>query len=54
MDRKWRRSVLDVRVMRGADAASDHQLLEATIKTKLRTIFVTLQEGFTTSSASSF
>lgn len=36
IDRKWRRSMQDVRVRRGADAASDHQLLVATLKTKLR------------------
>ena len=36
IDRKWRRSVLDVRVRRGADAASDHHLLVATMRTKLR------------------
>jgi hypothetical protein len=36
IDRKWRRSVMDVRARRGADAASDHQLLVATVKTKLR------------------
>ncbi|XP_013775841.1 craniofacial development protein 2-like [Limulus polyphemus] len=35
IDRKWRRSLLDVRARRGADAASDHQLLVATLKTKL-------------------
>ena len=33
---KWRRSLLDVRVKRGADAASDHQLLVATLRTKLK------------------
>ncbi|XP_052284462.1 uncharacterized protein LOC127880951 [Dreissena polymorpha] len=36
IDRKWRLSVLDVSAKRGADAATDHQLLEATLKTKLR------------------
>ena len=34
--RKWRRSLLDVRVMRGADAASDHHLVIAAIKIKLK------------------
>ena len=34
--RKWRRSLLDVKVRRGADAASDHHLLLATMKLKLR------------------
>jgi len=34
--RKWRRSLLDVRARRGADVASDHQLLVATFKTKLK------------------
>ncbi|XP_013788604.1 craniofacial development protein 2-like [Limulus polyphemus] len=36
IDRKCRQSLLDVRAGRGADAASDHQLLVATLKTKLR------------------
>lgn len=36
IDRKWRRSVLDVRTRRGADAASDHQLLVATMRAKLK------------------
>ena len=36
VSRKWRRSLLDVRVKRGADAASDHQLLVATLRTKLK------------------
>ena len=34
--RKWRRSLHDVRVKRGADAASDHHLVVATLKTKLK------------------
>ena len=34
--RKWKRSPQDVRAMRGADAASDHQLVLANFKTKLR------------------
>ncbi|XP_061188858.1 uncharacterized protein LOC133197034 [Saccostrea echinata] len=33
---KWRRSLLDVRVKRGADVDSDHHLVTATIKLKLR------------------
>ena len=33
---KWRRSLLDVRVMRQADIGSDHNLLVAKIKLKLR------------------
>ena len=33
---KWRRSLHDVRVLRGADANSDHYLLRGTIKLKLR------------------
>ena len=33
---KWRRSLLDVRVRRGADVGSDHHLLQATVKLKLR------------------
>jgi hypothetical protein len=33
---KWRRSLQDVRVYRGADANSDHYLLIAEVKTKLR------------------
>ncbi len=32
----WRRSLLDVRVKRGADVGSDHQMVEATVKVKLR------------------
>ncbi|XP_068671410.1 craniofacial development protein 2-like [Montipora foliosa] len=34
--RKWRRSLLDVRVKRGADAASDHHLVVADLKVKLK------------------
>lgn len=34
--RKWRRSLHDVRAMRGADAASDHNLVIAVIKVKLK------------------
>ena len=34
--RKWRRSLLDVRVKRGADAGSDHHLLVADLKVKLK------------------
>ena len=34
--RKWRRSLHDVRVKRGADAASDHHLVVAVLKTKLK------------------
>jgi len=34
--RKWRRSLLDVRVKRGADAASDHHLVMADLKVKLK------------------
>nr|KAG5693360.1 hypothetical protein BaRGS_017653 [Batillaria attramentaria] len=34
--RKWRRSLLDVRAKRGADAASDHHLVTAAIKIKLK------------------
>ena len=36
VSRKWRRSLLDVKVRRGADVASDHQLLVGTVKTKLK------------------
>ncbi|WP_353803967.1 hypothetical protein, partial [Acinetobacter baumannii] len=36
ISRKWRKSHLDVRAWRGADAASDQQLLIATMRTKLR------------------
>jgi hypothetical protein len=35
INRAWRRSLLDVRVMRGADAGSDHYLVRATFKIKL-------------------
>ena len=34
--RKWRRSLRDVRVKRGADAASDHHLVVAELKTQLK------------------
>jgi hypothetical protein len=34
--KKWRRSLQDVRVKRGADAASDHHLVVAVFKTKLK------------------
>ena len=34
--RKWRRRLLDVRVKRGADAASDHHLVVADLKVKLK------------------
>ena len=34
--RKWKRSLHDVRVKRGADAASDHHLVVAKVKTKLK------------------
>ncbi|RUS76707.1 hypothetical protein EGW08_015534 [Elysia chlorotica] len=34
--RKWRRSLQDVRAKRGADAASDHQLVIAVLKLKLK------------------
>ena len=33
---KWRRSLENVRVFRGADPASDHNLVVATVKLKLR------------------
>jgi hypothetical protein len=33
---KWRRSLQDVRAMRGADVASDHHLIVANIKLKLK------------------
>ena len=36
VSRKWRRSLLDVRVRRGADVASDHHLLIATARIKLK------------------
>ncbi|VDI55668.1 Hypothetical predicted protein [Mytilus galloprovincialis] len=32
----WRRSLLDVKVKRGADVGSDHQLITALIQLKLR------------------
>ena len=34
--RKWRRSLHDVRVGRGADAGSDHHLVLEVLKTKLK------------------
>lgn len=34
VSRKWRKSLLDVKVRRGADVASDHQLLVAIMKIK--------------------
>ena len=36
INNKWRRSLLNVRVRRGADVGSDHHLLQATVKLKLR------------------
>ena len=36
VSRKYRRSLLDVRVKRGADAGSDHHLLIAKVSMKLR------------------
>ena len=36
---KWRRFLQDVRVYRGADVNSDHHLLVAKIKLKLRKVF---------------
>ncbi len=36
ISKKFRRSLQDVRVKRGADAASDHHLLMATLKLKLK------------------
>ena len=37
INNKWRRSLLDVRVKRGADVGSDHHLVTALIKLKLKT-----------------
>ncbi|PVD19665.1 hypothetical protein C0Q70_20155 [Pomacea canaliculata] len=39
--RRWRRSLQDVRVRRGADAASDHQLLIAVFNIKLKSFIDT-------------
>ncbi|XP_059163494.1 craniofacial development protein 2-like [Physella acuta] len=36
VSRKWRRSLMDVRAKQGADAASDHQLVVAILKLKLK------------------
>ena len=41
VSRKWRRSLLDVKVRRGADVASDHQLLVAIMKVKMRSFHTT-------------
>ena len=38
IDGTWRRSLYDVKVKRGADVGSDHQLVVATLKLKLRKI----------------
>ncbi|PVD33022.1 hypothetical protein C0Q70_08470 [Pomacea canaliculata] len=38
INRQFRRSLLDVRVKRDADAATDHHLLVATMKIKLRSV----------------
>lgn len=38
INNKWRKSMLDVRVYRGADANSDHYLIATSIKLKLRQI----------------
>jgi len=37
INKKWRTSLLDVRTRRGADVASDHELIVAKIRLKLRT-----------------
>ena len=46
----WRRSLLDVKVRRGADVGSDHHLVTAHIKLKLRKTFVktNIQKRFDT------
>ena len=36
ISRRFRRSCLDVRVMRGADVPSDHHLVRATVKLRLK------------------
>ena len=36
MNRKWRRSLLDTRVKREADVASDHHLLLGTVRRNLK------------------
>uniref|UniRef100_A0A0L8GDT7 Endonuclease/exonuclease/phosphatase domain-containing protein n=1 Tax=Octopus bimaculoides TaxID=37653 RepID=A0A0L8GDT7_OCTBM len=36
IDRKWRRSLHDIRVERGADTALDHHLVVAVLRTKLK------------------
>ena len=36
INRKWRKSLLDVRVMRNADVGSDHNLLVAKLTLNLR------------------
>ena len=38
--KKWRRSLLDVRAFRGADAASDHQLLIGSVQLKIAALKV--------------
>jgi endonuclease/exonuclease/phosphatase family metal-dependent hydrolase len=38
ISRQWRRSILDIRVMRGADTASDYLLVRGVVKIKLAAI----------------
>lgn len=37
MNRMWRHSLFDVRIMQRADVASDHHLVRTVMKVKLRT-----------------
>ncbi len=43
ISKKFRRSLHDVRVKRGADAATDHHLLDAKLKMKLKNNFTDRQ-----------
>ncbi|KAJ8391318.1 hypothetical protein AAFF_G00091050 [Aldrovandia affinis] len=45
INRKWHRSLQDVRVCRGADVNSDHYLVMANIKLKLRKVRKVQQQG---------
>ena len=45
INRTWRRSLMDVKVRRGADASSDHHLIVALIQLKLRNTINKIQKA---------
>ena len=46
INRRWRRSLFDARTQRGADVASDHELVISKIKVKLQKIKKSRKSGF--------